>query len=163
MNREPDGPWYYEQVELGFNYRMTELQAALGVSQIDRLDDYVATRNALAQRYDELLADMPVTTPWQHPESYSGRHLYVIRLDLEQITKSHRQVFEALRNQGIGVNLHYIPVHTQPYYQRLGFQAGDFPLAEAYYEEAISLPLYPGLSEAQHNEIVACLKRSLKD
>lgn len=163
MTHKADGPWYYQQVDLGFNYRMTELQAALGVSQMARLDDYVARRNALADRYDNLLAELPLTIPWQHPDSYSGRHLYVIRLDLERITTRHRQVFESLRGQGIGVNLHYIPVHTQPYYQQMGFQAGDFPKAEAYYAEAISLPLYPGLSEAKQDKIVACLKGSLKD
>lgn len=162
MTREADGPWYYQQVDLGFNYRMTELQAALGVSQMARLDDYVARRNALADRYDDLLAELPLTVPWQHPDSYSGRHLYVIRLDLERITTSHRQVFEALRGQGIGVNLHYIPVHTQPYYQQMGFQQGDFPLAEAYYAEAISLPLYPGLSEAQQDKVVAALRSALE-
>jgi len=161
MNREPDGPWYYEQVELGFNYRMTELQAALGVSQMDRLDDYVARRNALAQRYDELLSDMPVAIPWQHPDSYSGRHLYVIRLDLEQIVKSHRQVFEALRGAGVGVNLHYIPVHTQPYYQKLGFRDGDFPQAKAYYREAISLPMFPTLSDTQQSEVASLLSTVL--
>jgi UDP-4-amino-4,6-dideoxy-N-acetyl-beta-L-altrosamine transaminase len=162
MTHEADGPWYYQQVDLGFNYRMTELQAALGVSQMARLDDYVARRNALADRYDDLLAELPVTIPWQHPDSYSGRHLYVIRLDLERITTRHRQVFESLREQGIGVNLHYIPVHTQPYYQQMGFQQGDFPLAEAYYAEAISLPLYPGLSEAQQDKVVATLRSALE-
>ncbi|MDY6841894.1 MAG: UDP-4-amino-4,6-dideoxy-N-acetyl-beta-L-altrosamine transaminase, partial [Pseudomonadota bacterium] len=125
MTHEPDGPWYYQQVDLGFNYRMTELQAALGISQMDRLDAFVARRHELAQRYDQLLADLPVTMPWQHPDSYSGLHLYVIRLQPDSISKSHRQVFESLRAQGIGVNLHYIPVHTQPYYQAMGFAADD--------------------------------------
>lgn len=162
MTHEADGPWYYQQVDLGFNYRMTELQAALGVSQMARLDNYVARRNALAERYDDLLAELPLSTPWQHPESYSARHLYVVRLKLDQIDTTHRQVFERLREQGIGVNLHYIPVHTQPYYQRLGFQPGDFPRAEAYYAEAISLPLYPGLSEAQQNKVVATLRNALE-
>lgn len=157
MTHEPDGPWYYQQVDLGFNYRMTELQAALGVSQMARLDDYVARRNALADRYDELLADLPVVKPWQHPDSYSARHLYVIRLELDHIAKSHRKVFESLREQGIGVNLHYIPVHTQPYYERMGFRQGDFPHAEAYYQEAISLPLYSTLSEGQQDEVVFAL------
>ena len=161
MTHEADGPWYYQQVDLGFNYRMTELQAALGVSQMARLDDYVARRNALADRYDDLLAELPVTIPWQHPDSYSGRHLYVIRLDLERITTRHRQVFESLREQGIGVNLHYIPVHTQPYYQQMGFQQGDFPLAEAYYAEAISLPMFPTMSEAEQDQVIMALKHCL--
>ncbi|MDF9435620.1 UDP-4-amino-4,6-dideoxy-N-acetyl-beta-L-altrosamine transaminase [Chromohalobacter israelensis] len=161
MTQEADGPWYYQQVDLGFNYRMTELQAALGVSQLDRLDDYVARRNALAARYDDLLADLPVTTPWQHPDSYSGRHLYVIRLQHERLSMSHREVFEALREQGVGVNLHYIPVHTQPYYQTMGFQSGDFPEAERYYAEAISLPLFPTMTEGQQDEVVEALKKAV--
>lgn len=161
MTQEPDGPWYYQQVELGFNYRMTELQAALGVSQLDRLDEYVARRNALAARYDDLLADLPLTGPWQHPDSYSGRHLYVIRLDLDRSPSSHRQIFEALRSQGIGVNLHYIPVHLQPYYRQMGFAEGDYPEAEAYYREAISLPLFPTMSEEQQDTVVAVLKQAV--
>lgn len=157
MTHEADGPWYYQQVELGFNYRMTELQAALGVSQLERLDGYVARRNKLAARYDDLLRSVPVTVPWQHPDGYSARHLYVIRLPLDTLAVTHRQVFEALRDQGIGVNLHYIPVHTQPYYQAMGFRVGDFPEAESYYAEAISLPLYPTMSEAQQDFVVETL------
>lgn len=157
MTHEPDGPWYYQQVELGYNYRMTELQAALGVSQMQRLDEYVGRRHELAKRYDELLADLPVVTPWQHPDGYSGLHLYVIRLKLDEIAKTHKQVFEALRASGIGVNLHYIPVHTQPYYQAMGFKQGDFPHAEQYYQEAISLPMFPLLSDKQIGEVVSVL------
>lgn len=161
MTHEPDGPWYYQQVDLGFNYRMTELQGAMGVSQMDRLDAFVARRHELAKRYDELLADLPVTTPWQHPDSYSGLHLYVIRLQLDNLSKNHRQVFESLREQGIGVNLHYIPVHTQPYYQAMGFAAEDFPEAMAYYREAISLPMFQGLRDEQQDEVVASLAAAL--
>ena len=161
MTHAPDGPWYYQQIDLGFNYRMTELQAALGVSQMARLDQYVALRHELATRYDTLLADLPITRPWQHPDSYSGLHLYVIRLQLDQINKTHRQVFDALREQGIGVNLHYIPVHTQPYYQQMGFKAGDLPEAERYYAEAISLPMFQTLSEAQQDQVIAALRESL--
>jgi len=161
MTHEADGPWYYQQIELGFNYRMTELQAALGVSQMKRLDAFVGRRHAIARRYDELLAELPVVIPWQSPDTYSGMHLYVIRLQLEQIGKRHRQVFEALRDQGIGVNLHYIPVHTQPYYQRRGFRAGDFPAAERYYAEAISLPMYPALSDAEQDFVVNSIKMVL--
>lgn len=162
MTHEPDGPWYYQQTELGYNYRMTDLQAALGVSQLARLDQYVARRHQLARRYDTLLADLPITTPWQHADSYSGFHLYVVRLQLDRIAPiTHRQVFESLRAQGIGVNLHYIPVHTQPYYQAMGFKSGDFPEAERYYAEAISLPMYQGLSESQQDMVVDAWKRGL--
>lgn len=122
MTHAPDGPWYYQQIGLGYNYRMTELQAALGITQMQRLDAYVAQRHALSTRYDQLLAAVPVTTPWQHPDCYSGLHLYVIRLQLGNIQKTHRQVFEALRDQGIGVNLHYIPVYKQPYFERMGYK-----------------------------------------
>lgn len=163
MTHEPDGPWYYQQVGLGFNYRMTELQAALGVSQMQRLDAYVARRHELAARYDQLLQELPVVTPWQHPDGYSGLHLYVIRLELEKIEKTHRQVFEGLRELGIGVNLHYIPVHTQPYYQRMGFKLGDFPEAELYYEEAISLPMFQTLPEEQQDEVLAALRKVLAE
>ena len=162
MTHEADGPWYYQQIELGYNYRMTELQAALGVSQMERLESYVARRHELARRYDELLAALPVTTPWQHPDSYSGLHLYVIRLQLNQIKHSHQQVFESLRERGIGVNLHYIPVHIQPYYQAMGFKPGDFPEAEGYYVEAISLPMYPGLSEIQQDAVLDALMKALQ-
>ena len=161
MTQEADGPWYYQQIDLGFNYRMTELQAALGVSQIQRLDQYVARRHQLAQRYDELLKALPVTTPWQHPDSYSGLHLYVIRLQLNKMARTHRQVFEALRELGIGVNLHYIPVHTQPYYQRMGFKPDDFPEALRYYAEAISLPMFQTMTEAQQDEVVAAVHKAV--
>jgi len=161
MTHEPDGPWYYQQVDLGFNYRMTDLQAALGVSQLERLDRYVQRRHELAQRYNQLLQPLPLTPPWQHPDSYSGLHLYVIRLQLDSGARSHRQVFERLRALGIGVNLHYIPVHTQPYYRQLGFTHGDFPEAERYYAEAISLPLYATMTEQQQDQVVAALAEAL--
>lgn len=162
MTHVADGPWYYQQIELGFNYRMTELQAALGLSQMARLDDYLARRHALSRRYDELLADQPLTLPWSHPDSHTALHLYVIRLQLGNIGKTHRQVFEALRTQGIGVNLHYIPVHTQPYYQKMGYKAGDFPEAERYYSEAISLPMYPAMSENQQDMVVDSVRKALQ-
>jgi UDP-4-amino-4,6-dideoxy-N-acetyl-beta-L-altrosamine transaminase len=156
-----DGPWYYEQIDLGFNYRMTDIQAALGVSQMTRLDEYIARRSALADRYDKHLSNLDLTLPWQHPDGHSARHLYIIRLQCKKISKTHREVFEALRNQDIGVNLHYIPVHTQPYYRKLGFVKGDFPLAEKYYEEAISLPIYPGLRRAQQDQVICGLREIL--
>ena len=157
MTHEADGPWYYQQIDLGFNYRMTELQAALGLSQIERLNQYVACRHRLAERYDKALADFPIVTPWQHPESYSGRHLYVIRLKLDEIDQTHLQVFESLREQGIGVNLHYIPVHTQPYYQKMGFEEEAFPQAMQYYREAISLPIFQGLKNKHQDEVIRAL------
>lgn len=161
MTHPADGPWYYQQIDLGFNYRMTELQAALGISQMQRLDQYVARRHELAIRYDNLLAALPVTRPWQHPDSYSGLHLYVIRLQLDKIGKTHLEVFESLRQQGIGVNLHYIPVHLQPYYQTMGFKRGDYPEAERYYAEAISLPMFQTMSLEQQDTVLAALGTAL--
>jgi UDP-4-amino-4,6-dideoxy-N-acetyl-beta-L-altrosamine transaminase len=161
MTREPDGPWYYEQIELGFNYRMTELQAALGVSQMTRLDKYVARRHELARRYDRLLVDLPLTPPSADHAGYSGLHLYVVRLDLVKIGRTQLAVFDALRQHGIGVNLHYIPVHLQPYYKRFGFTDGQFPISETFYRSVISLPMYPTLTEAQQDFIVATLRRIL--
>lgn len=161
MTHEPDGPWYYQQIDLGFNYRMTELQAALGISQMQRLDTFVARRHRLAERYNQLLSDLPLTLPWQHPDSYSGMHLYVIRLQLDKINKTHTQVFSELREQGVGVNLHYIPVHTQPHYQQMGFQQGDFVQAEEYYQEAISLPIFQGLDNEQQEQVVSTLIKVL--
>lgn len=161
MTRAPDGPWYYQQIDLGFNYRMTELQAALGVSQMERLDDYIARRHRLAERYNELLKDLPVTLPWQHPDSYSGLHLYVIRLNLAEIEKTHREIFESLREQGVGVNLHYIPIHTQPYYERMGFVSEDFPCSMEYYREAISIPMFQTMSDEQQDQVVAGLIKAL--
>ncbi|MCD6475737.1 MAG: UDP-4-amino-4,6-dideoxy-N-acetyl-beta-L-altrosamine transaminase [Anaerolineaceae bacterium] len=161
MTHEADGPWYYQQIALGFNYRMTDLQAALGVSQMKRLDEYIVRRHQLAQRYNQLLADLPVVVPWQHPHGYSAFHLYVISLQLDKTGKTHRQVFEALRALEIGVNVHYIPVHTQPYYQRMGFTPGSFPEAERYYTEAISLPLYPTMTESQQDQVVQAITKAL--
>lgn len=161
MNKEIEGPWYYQQVELGFNYRMTELQAALGVSQMHRLTQFVEKRHTISNKYNEILKDLPIILPYQIPESYSGLHLYVIRLKLDELKASRKQVFDALRAKGIGVNVHYIPVHTQPYYENLGFKLGDFPVAEAYYDSAISLPMYPDLTDDQIEYIYQGLKEVL--
>ena len=161
MTHSPDGPWYYQQIVLGFNYRMTEIQAALGISQMQRLKEYVAKRHHLASRYDEFLATHPVVTPWQQEDCYSALHLYVIRLQFNKLSASYREVFEFLVGQGIGVNLHYIPVHTQPFYLKMGFSEGDFPEAESYYKEAISLPLYPSLTHKQQDEVISALKSAI--
>lgn len=161
MSHAPDGPWYYEQIELGFNYRMTELQAALGLSQMERLDSYVSLRHEIAHNYNKLLKELSLKTPWEHPDTYSSFHLYVVRLNLDSIQKTHLEIFEVMRGLGIGVNLHYIPIHLHPYYQRMGFKKGDYPQAEAYYREAISLPLYPGLTVNQQLYIADILKMEL--
>jgi dTDP-4-amino-4,6-dideoxygalactose transaminase len=161
MTKEMDGPWYYQQVALGFNYRMTDLQGALGVSQMTRINQFVARRHELAGRYNELLKDFPLTTPRYDSDGYSGLHLYVIRLHLNEIQKTHLEVFENLREEGIIVNLHYIPVHLQPYYQKLGFKVGQFPEAERFYTEAISLPMYPTLSSEQQDQVVEAISKEL--
>lgn len=153
-----DGSWYYQQVGLGFNYRLTDIQAALGLSQIQRLDRYVTARHRIADRYDLLLQGLPVEVPSRYSESYSSFHLYVIRLQLEQFQDGKKQIVEQLREAGVGVNVHYIPVHTQPYYQELGFHEGLFQQAEKYYSEALSLPIYPTLTEEQQDHVVACLR-----
>lgn len=162
MRGESDGDWYYQQIALGFNYRMTELQAALGVSQMKRLDEFVSARHQLSKCYHDKLANLPLALPYQLPNTYSGLHLFVIRLSLDEINLTHSQVFDALRERGIGVNLHYIPVHTQPYYQDMGFSDGDFPESERYYREAISLPMYHGMTEEQQDLVVQTLADILK-
>ncbi len=161
MTREPEGGWYYEQIALGYNYRMTDVQAALGLSQLQRVHSYVACRHEQSVRYDRLLTSLPLVTPWQHPDSYSARHLYVIRLKPGAGGKTHRQVFAELREAGVGANLHYIPVYRQPYYEKMGFSAGLCPEAEKYYQEAITLPLFPTMSEEQQGRVAAVLTQVL--
>jgi UDP-4-amino-4,6-dideoxy-N-acetyl-beta-L-altrosamine transaminase len=155
MQGVSEGPWYYEQIALGFNYRMTELQAALGVSQMRRISGFIARRRDLVARYSELLADTAATLPWEDPRSQSAWHLYVIEV------KDRARVFAELRAAGVGVNVHYIPVHLQPYYRKLGFHPGDFPNAEQYYAGAISLPLYFGLGEADQDRVITAVKEAL--
>ena len=161
MEGESDGPWYYQQIELGMNYRMTDIQAALGLSQLDRIDEFIVRRRELVRRYNELFSDFPLTIPWQYSDAHSAFHLYVVRLKLDKIKKTRKEVFEELREKGIGVNVHYIPVHTQPYYRRLGFSCGQFPEAEKYYEEAITLPLYPSMTEKEQGYVVSTLREVL--
>ncbi len=153
MTNPPDGPWYYQQIDLGFNYRLTDLQAALGLSQLRRLDQYVNMRHSLAKEYDQLLRDKPVVTPFQHSDCYSSFHLYIVRLQLGEMRVGQREVFERLRSNGIMVNLHYIPLYRQPYYAKSNSYS-EYPEAEQYYKEAITLPLYPTLDSQVLETIV---------
>jgi UDP-4-amino-4,6-dideoxy-N-acetyl-beta-L-altrosamine transaminase len=162
MKTNSHGPWYYEQQELGLNYRMTDIQAGLGLSQMQRLQEFVERRHEIAQRYDELLERLPLSTPWQDPECHSSLHLYVVRLRTKELARTHREVFEALRDRGVGVQLHYIPVYLQPYYRDIGFESGLCPEAEAYYSEAISMPMFPDLNNVQQDEVIDALKSALR-
>ena len=159
MDQGSEGPWYYEQIDLGFNYRMTDIQAALGHSQLGRIEEYVARRRELADRYDRLLDDLPLVRPWRSPDADSAWHLYVVRIAANLDRKT---VFSQLRAAGIGVNVHYIPVHTQPFYKKLGFKHGAFPEAESYYAQAISLPMYAILTDSQQDRVAAALRDSLR-
>jgi UDP-4-amino-4,6-dideoxy-N-acetyl-beta-L-altrosamine transaminase len=168
MTREPSelqntsvGGWYYEQLDLGFNFRMTDIQAALGLSQLSRLETMHQKRCELADRYDVLLSELPLKRPARMADRVSAWHLYAVELDADRTRKTRAEVFQALRNAEIGVNVHYIPIHTQPYYRQLGFLPGQFPAAERYYEHAISLPLYPGLTQDQQDRVVESLKTAL--
>jgi len=161
LERAPDGGWYYEQQLLGYNYRITDVQAALGLAQLGRLEDMQVHRAALADRYDELLADLPLILPARLPNRRSAWHLYVIEIDETRTDRTRAEVFQKLREAGIGVNVHYIPIHTQPYYARLGFKPGDFPAAEAYYKRAISLPLFPAMTAEQQEHVVKVLRDAL--
>ncbi len=157
MTHKPDGPWYYQQIGLGYNYRMTDIQAALGRSQLERLSDFISRRTHIASRYDEFLADLSLQPQHCPADRSSAMHLYVIRLGKEHLEKSRIQIINELRDKGIGVNVHYIPVHTQPWYQQMGFKTGDYPEAERFYSEAISLPIYPGLQEDEFSCVVDAL------
>ncbi|HBR28761.1 MAG TPA: UDP-4-amino-4,6-dideoxy-N-acetyl-beta-L-altrosamine transaminase [Firmicutes bacterium] len=162
MEKPMDGAWHYQQIELGYNYRMTDIQAALGYSQLQRIDGFVQRRHYLAARYDQMLKDLPVTLPWQDPDTYSAYHLYVLRLHLDELTKTRRQIFDELRAINMIVNVHYIPVHTQPYFERLGFKAGDFPEAEQYYRETLTIPLYYRLTDEDQEYVVDALRNIVK-
>ena len=162
MTKVTDGDWYYQQVVLGFNYRMNELQAALGSSQIQRLDSFVSSRHKLKKKYDTLLNSLPIIRPFQDQDGLSSFHLYPIQIDLKVVNKSRKQVFDELKGMNIGVNIHYIPIHMQPYYSKLGFKVGDFPNSEAYYERSISIPLFHSMSAEQQNEVFRALKLALK-
>jgi UDP-4-amino-4,6-dideoxy-N-acetyl-beta-L-altrosamine transaminase len=160
MRGTPHGPWYYEQVDLGFNYRLTDIQAALGASQMRRIDSFVETRHSIADRYNMALADLPLILPWQNPDAYSAFHLYPIQIDSANTSLKREKVFARLRECGIGVNVHYIPVHAQPYYKDKGFSAGLCPSAERYYENAISLPMFPSLTGQEQNRVIDALTKA---
>jgi len=162
MSRTSNGDWYYQQIDLGFNYRMTELQAALGISQMQRLDEFVATRHILADRYDLLLSELPVIKPCQSQDSYSSFHLYPIQINTDCSNKDREKIFNELIQNGIGVNVHYIPIHTQPYFLKFGFKLGDFPNSESYYRRAISIPLYHGMTIDQQDEVINVLSSLLQ-
>jgi len=150
--------WNYQQIDLGFNYRMTDINAALGLSQMSRLDEFVKTRHRMAKRYDSVLSDLCISTPWQHPDTYSSYHLYVVRINLDDIKKTNRQIYKQMNEAGVNVNLHYIPVYRHPYFEPMGFVPGYCPNAEKYYTEVISLPLYSAFTEAQQDVVVRTLE-----
>ena len=162
LHPRPDNEiWNYQQIELGFNYRMTDIQAALGLSQMQRLDEFVSRRHEMAERYDAELSSLPITTPHQAPGTYSSYHLYPIRVIEAESGKTQCQVYAALWQNGVAANLHYIPVHRQPYYEKLGFKAGDFPEAEQFHREVISIPIYPTLDPEQQMALIAVLAKVL--
>jgi len=161
MTHVPDGPWYYQQVELGYNYRMTDIQAALGLSQMKRIDDFVKARHAIFERYNELLNEDWLELPWQHDDTYSALHLYIVRIKKNNKGITHRQLFEKLRNAGVLVNLHYIPVYRHPYYEIKEYDINAFPNAEAYYSQAISLPIFPSLTESEQLFVIDTIKKPL--
>ena len=154
----PEELWNYQQIDLGFNYRMTDICAALGVSQMNRLDEFVERRHTIANRYNHLLSDLPVVIPFQDKGTYSSFHLYVIRLKTDIIKKNQREIYETMHASGIGVNLHYIPIYLQPYYEQFGFSAGYCLEAEQYFSEAITLPLYPGLQETEQDKTINVIR-----
>ena len=158
MSRLPDGPWFYEQIDLGFNYRMTDMQAALGMSQMTRLDQFVAQRHVLADGYDRLINPEIAVTPWRHPDTYSSFHLYVIQLNLKTLKVTQKEIFERLLSHGIMANLHYIPLYRHPYYRATGHEATWLEKAETYYSRAITLPLFPGLETEQQRQVVDLMK-----
>ncbi|MBB4640081.1 UDP-4-amino-4,6-dideoxy-N-acetyl-beta-L-altrosamine transaminase [Rhizorhapis suberifaciens] len=162
MTEPSHGPWYYQQIDLGMNYRMTELQAALGKSQMTRLESFVARRHVLASRYDDGLRSLPLDLPFRHADAYSGFHLYVIQLRLDQIRHTHREVFDELRQKRIGVNLHYIPIYLQPFYRQMGFDPGYCPEAERYYSRSISIPLYHDMTELQQDRVMNVIEQALR-
>jgi UDP-4-amino-4,6-dideoxy-N-acetyl-beta-L-altrosamine transaminase len=157
MQGESHGPWYYQQVELGYNYRLSDLHAALGITQLQKLDEFVAKRRLMAQRYKQQLADLPLTLPCEDSYANSAWHIYMVELQQHE----RLDIYQRLHARGVGVNVHYIPIHLQPYYQALGFKIGDFPLAEQFYQHALTLPLFPSMTEQEQNTVVAVLHEVL--
>jgi dTDP-4-amino-4,6-dideoxygalactose transaminase len=162
MTNVSDGPWYYQQLTLGYNYRMTDIQAALGLSQLQKLDKFIETRQNIANKYQQLLSDLPVFTPTIDKESSSSFHLYVIGLNLKEIKKGHRQFFSEMRGLGVGVNLHYIPIYHHPFYESLGFKRGYCQNAEIYYSRSMSLPIYYDLTEKDQMVVVDALRQVIE-
>jgi UDP-4-amino-4,6-dideoxy-N-acetyl-beta-L-altrosamine transaminase len=158
MEDPPEDPWYYQQIELGYNYRITDIQAALGCTQLEKLPHFLQRRRQLAARYNKKLSKLPLILPWQHPDTLSSWHLYVVQVDETRTELSRRQVFDALRDRGVLPQIHYIPVHLQPYYRRLGFEEGDYPNAEAYYDRALSLPMFFSLTDAEQDHVVKSIE-----
>ncbi len=163
MINKSDGPWYYEQIDLGFNYRMTDIQAALGVSQMNRLDEFVEKRHKIFERYNSYFRNLPIKTPWQNNSCFSSMHLYVMRVDSHESGISHKTLFNFLRDNKIGVNIHYIPIYRQPYYSKFGYKYSDFPESEMYYSEAISIPIYPDLDKKSQEYICDLIKSQVEN
>lgn len=161
MSMKSEGAWYYEQLELGMNYRLTDIQAALGLSQLNRLGDFIKSRNEIARIYNEELSQLPLQLPMILSENRSSFHLYIIRIKTDIVRRSYHEIFENLREKGVGVNLHYMPIHLQPYYQQLGFKSNLFQEAEKYAKEAITLPIYPGLTHDQQNFVIDFIKENV--
>jgi len=159
MTKVSDGDWYYQQLGIGFNYRMSELHAALGISQAKRIDSYVQIREKIAQRYSNLLKDLPIILPFRGGNGISSNHLYIIRIDASKTNKTRKELFDSLRKDGLGVNVHYIPIHLQPYYEAMGFRAGSFARAEFYYSTALSIPIFPTMSQKDQEQVASSLIR----
>ena len=161
MTQKIEGSWYYQQIGLGYNYRMTDMQAALGISQIKRIDSFINNRHKIKKKYDQKLLEMPVVLPFQDSNAHSAMHLYAIQIKHNIVKKSHKQLFDEMRARNIGVNLHYIPIHLHPYYMQMGFKQGDFPNAESYYSRAMSLPIFNTMTDFQQNKVITALSEVL--